>query len=209
MIAVDPLGEPGRSAQTAAITDGSDSGGWFADLLAGLGVTGAHVVGVSYGGWTALQQQLHHPGRVRALTLLDPAGFAVPSGPFYRWVVLGGMAGMLPAGLRRLAARRLVNGTLADDELMRLVWASRCSRRRMPEATVFTDAELASVAVPVQVLLGARSALHVSTEVAERLARVVPGWRVEVVPDAGHALVLDAVHLSVDRVLSFAPATPA
>jgi pimeloyl-ACP methyl ester carboxylesterase len=70
---------------------------------------------------------------------------------------------------------------------------------------VFTDEELAAVGVPVQVLLGGRSALR---SAADRLPAVVPSWPVEVFPDAGHALVLDAEDDVVARVLAFPAPAP-
>ncbi|MPQ96649.1 alpha/beta fold hydrolase [Modestobacter sp. I12A-02628] len=205
VVAVDPLGECGRSVQTAPIVDGADAGRWLAEVLAAIGAERAHLVGSSFGGWTALQQVLHHPGRVGAVTLVDPAGFAPLGGRFYRWLVLGGMAGLLPAGLRRRAARRLDNSTLLETELLRLGLAGRRFRRRLPSLVPFTDAELAAVGVPVQLLLGERSALHDSAAVAQRVAGVAPGWRREVVPGTGHALVLDDVALCTRRVREFSP----
>lgn len=203
VIAVDPLGEAGRSVQTQPIATGADVGGWLTDVLSALGVERAHLVGSSFGGWTALEQQLSGGGRVDALTLIDPAGFAPLTGRFYRWIILGGMAGMLPRGLRHRAADRLVNGTLREDELMSLALAGRNFRRRLPTPPGYTDDQLRAVPVPVQVLLGERSALHDSQTVATRLARAVPPWRVEIVPDTGHALSVEAPELVIDRILSF------
>jgi pimeloyl-ACP methyl ester carboxylesterase len=57
------------------------------------------------------------------------------------------------------------------------------------------------VSVPVQVLLGERSALHNSPEVAARLAEAVPAWRAEIVPGTGHALPLEAPELVINRIL--------
>jgi pimeloyl-ACP methyl ester carboxylesterase len=204
VVVVDPLGEPGRSVATQPITGGADVGRWLTAVLAAVGAERAHLVGVSFGGWTAVQQQLSGGGRVAAVTLVDPAGFAPLTGRFYRWIVLSGLAGLLPAGLRRRAARRLVNATINETALMRLGMAGRGFRRRLPTPPVLTDDELRRIAVPVQVLLGARSRLHQADEVAARFAAVVPNWRVEVVPDAGHALVMDVPGLVVDRVLAFA-----
>jgi pimeloyl-ACP methyl ester carboxylesterase len=205
VLALDPLGDPGRSVQTRPLTGGADAARWLTELLAGVGARRAHLVGMSFGGWAAIQQQLHAPGRVAAVTLVDPAGFGPVTGRFYRWVVLGGMAGLLPAPLRRAAGRGLVNGTLADDELMRLVRAGLSFRRRVPNPPELTDAELAGVPVPVQLLLGERSAMHDPASVAERVRAVVPDWRVEVVPDTGHALAVEAPDLVVARVLDFHP----
>jgi pimeloyl-ACP methyl ester carboxylesterase len=75
-------------------------------------------------------------------------------------------------------------------------------RRPLTDITPWTDEELTDVRVPVQVLLGAHSPWDVPAAV-ERLARVVPSWRVEVLPEAGHALVMDEPGVVLDRVLAF------
>jgi len=134
---------------------------------------------------------------------VDPAGLAEITGPFYRWVILGGLAVLLPARLRHRAAGVLGNGTLREDELMRLGLAARSFRRRLPTPPVWSDGELAAVTTPVQLLLGERSAMHDSGAAARRVATVAPSWRVEVVPGTGHALPLEAAELVVDRVLAF------
>ena len=68
---------------------------------------------------------------------------------------------------------------------MRLGLASRSFRRRLPAPPVWSDADLAAVTTPVQLLLGARSAMHDSGAVARRIATVAPSWRTEVVPGTG------------------------
>jgi pimeloyl-ACP methyl ester carboxylesterase len=85
---------------------------------------------------------------------------------------------------------------------MRLGRAAVGFRRPATPITPWTDDELAAVRVPVQVLLGGRSPWDVPAAV-ERLARVVPGWRVEVLPEAGHALVVDEPDVVLDRLLGF------
>ena len=203
VLAVDPLGEPGRSVAEQPITSGDDVARWLLEVLAALDVRGAHLVGSSYGGWTALlAQRQDTEQRIAALTLLDPAGFAPLDRRFLRWVVLGGLAALLPHGLRHRAAVRLGNGTLREDALLRLGLAGRGFRRRLPAPPVVSDEQLAAVAVPTQLLLGAASTLHDSATVAARVRRAAPAWHVEVVPGTGHALPLEAVGLVVDRVLS-------
>ncbi len=205
VVAVDPLGEPGRSEQAEPIADGATASRWLADVLVAIGARRAHLVGSSFGGWVALEHERYLPGRVAAVTLVDPAGLSLVGGRFYRWVVLGGLAALLPARLRRRAAQRLGNGTIAETELMRLGLAGRTFRRRLPTPPVWTDDDLTAVRTPVQLLLGARSALHDSIAVAARISDVAPSWRTEVVPDTGHALPIEAPHLVIDRVLGFHP----
>jgi pimeloyl-ACP methyl ester carboxylesterase len=203
VLALDPIGEPGRSVQTQPLANGAEVGGWLTDALAAVGTEGAHVVGSSYGGWTAVEQQLGGGGRVAALTLVDPVGFASSYGRFYRWVIVGGMAAMLPRALRHRAADAVGNGALREDALMKLMRAGRSFRRRMPIPPAYTDEQVRELSVPVQVLLGARSALHDAQAVAARLDEIAPSWRVEVVPGTGHALSVEASDLVIERILSF------
>ncbi|WP_405086474.1 alpha/beta fold hydrolase [Microbispora sp. NBC_01389] len=89
ILAVDPLGEPGRSVQTRPLATGAEVGGWVTDVLAAAGAERAHVVGSSYGAWTAVEQQRGGGGRIAALTLVDPGGFAPLPGRFIRWALAG------------------------------------------------------------------------------------------------------------------------
>ena len=71
--AVDVPGDPGRSvADGTAPATAAHLRRWFASVLDGLGLESAHLVGHSYGAWIALDFALGEPGRVSALTLLDP-----------------------------------------------------------------------------------------------------------------------------------------
>lgn len=204
MITVDPVGEPGASVQRAPVRDGHDGAAWLEELLTALDVTSAHLVGCSYGGWLALNHAIDTPGRIAALTLLDPAGFAHPGPRFYRWMIAGALAGLAPRPLRPRLALLVTNHTVLERELMSLALPAAGYRRRLPPATLFTDNDLHRLRTPAQFLLGARSALHDARQVAERLADRAPDALVEIVPGAGHALPMDRPDLVTDRILRFA-----
>ncbi|MFD8477851.1 alpha/beta fold hydrolase [Kitasatospora sp. NPDC059673] len=206
VFALDPIGEPGASEQTAPIGDGTDAAAWLEGVLAELGLADAHLVGCSYGGWVALQHRLHHPGRVGALTLLDPAGFNGFGFRFYAWLIAGGLAASAPRALRPRLARAVGNSAVLEEELMRLTRAAMGFRRALPVPPVLTDEELRRIDLPALFLLGARSALHDSTEVAARIGRVLPTAQVEIVPGAGHSLPMDAPDLVAGRILAQSPA---
>ena len=191
VVLVDPIGEPGRSHQTRAVNDGADAGRWLAELLTEADLTDAHLVGASYGGWTALNAAICAPERVARLTLVDAAGILPLDRRFYKWVILSGLAGLLPATMRRRAARRLANGTLLDADLMRLVGVSTRFRRRLPPANPLTDDELRKITAPVHGLFGERSTLHNADAVAQRLSTVMSSATAEVVPGTGHALQIE------------------
>ncbi|GAA1956666.1 alpha/beta fold hydrolase [Kitasatospora viridis] len=206
VIAVDPVGEPGASSQTAPIADGRDGAAWLEEVLtgleqAGVELTGAQLVGCSYGGWTALCHQLHHPGRVASLTLLEPAGFSGYGAKFYTWLILGGLASTAPRPLRPRLARLVGNSTILETELMRLVRASMGFSRALPVPPVFTDEELARLTVPMRFLLGGRSAMYDSQAVADRIRLLLPAAEIEVVPGTGHDLPTDRPDLVIERLL--------
>jgi pimeloyl-ACP methyl ester carboxylesterase len=201
VVAVDTIGEPGASVQTAPIRDGRDGAAWLDQVLAALEVTDAQLVGCSYGGWLALNHQIHHPGRTASLTLVDTAGLAAIGPRFYAWVIAGGLAATAPRALRPGLARLVGNSAILETELMGLMRASMGFRRALPVPPVLTDEELAQVRVPALFLLGERSAMHDSRQVADRIGSLVPSARVEIVPATGHALPTDAPDLVADRIL--------
>ncbi|MEV4880240.1 alpha/beta fold hydrolase [Streptomyces cyaneofuscatus] len=201
VIAVDTIGEPGASTQTAPMADGRDAAAWLDELLAALEVDAAHVVGCSYGGWLALSHQLHRPGRTASLTLVDPAGFAGFGPRFYAWLIAGGLAAAAPRPIRPGLARLVGNSAILEGELMGLMRASAGFRRALPVPPVFSDEELRRLDVPALFLLGARSALHDARAVGERVGGLVAPARVEIVPGAGHALATDEPELVADRIL--------
>ncbi|MEU5387031.1 alpha/beta fold hydrolase [Kitasatospora cineracea] len=75
-------------------------------------------------------------------------------------------------------------------------------RRALPVPPVLTDGELRRIGGSSALFLfGARSALHDARAVAERIGRVLPAARVEVVPGAGHSLPMDRPGLVAERIL--------
>ncbi|WP_219470970.1 alpha/beta fold hydrolase [Nonomuraea rhizosphaerae] len=214
VLALDPLGEPGRSVQRRTLATGAEVGGWLTDVLAAVGAERAHLAGFSAGGWTSVwaavaQQQPGGGGRVAALTLVDPGGFAPITGRFVRWAALGAVTSMLPRMLRHRLADVVGNGVLREDGLIRLARAGGWFFRRhvlIPPA--YTDAEIREVSVPVQILLADRSTLHNTQAVAARLADIAPSWRVEIVPGTGHSLPVEAPDLVAQRILTFPGQAP-
>ena len=204
VIAIDPVGEPGGSVQTAPIENGADWARWLDEVLAGLGVGQAHLVGCSYGGWVALQHELHSPGRMASITLLDPGGFGRITRRFLAWIIAGGLAALTPGPIRSFAARPLRNAALRDDEVTGLMKATFGFRRRLPLPPELTDEELRRVTVPVLVLLGERSQMYDASAVAKRIGEVMPMGVAEVVPVAGHDLPVHSPDLVAERTAEFA-----
>lgn len=76
--APDTVGHPGKSAQNR-IPPGRGYGEWVVDLLDGLGIERADVVGPSFGAGIILRAAAHAPGRLSSAALVVPVGLATDS----------------------------------------------------------------------------------------------------------------------------------
>jgi pimeloyl-ACP methyl ester carboxylesterase len=204
-IAIDTIGDAGRSEQKVAVEDAADYGQWLEETLAGLGIERAHLVGMSYGGFLALNQAARFPKRVASLTLLDPAGLApIKLGPFIFWGVSVIAASRLPSGLRTRTARRLRMPAIEDDRLMRMLRLGAFGfTANLVRPDPLTDEQLRSIAAPVLLFVAAHSEAFSPTEAARRAEASIPHVEVDIVADAGHALPLSHTDHIVERMGDF------
>ncbi|MFF2080912.1 alpha/beta fold hydrolase [Kitasatospora sp. NPDC058162] len=210
--AVDTLDDPGRSVQRAVAAGSAENAAWLGEVLAGLGLERVHLVGVSYGGWLALNQAVHGPERLASVASLDPGGIEKVPARFYAHMV-GGLFGMLaPRPLRPAVGRLLANPALSAPREMiaPLMLAMRSYKPgSRPPARPFTDGELGSIGLPVLVLVGRRSALLRPRQVVERVTALIPGVRAEILERAGHGLNLEQPEAVNERLLAFVGAVQA
>ena len=195
--AIDMVGEPGLSAPSRPPLDSDALARWLDDVLDALGIDRAALVGMSLGGWTALDYAIRRPARVTRLGLLCPGGVG-------RQTMGKVVASMLllpfgPWGRRRSAA--IMTGLTSPeaapilDEVTQTFGGFKPRTERLP---VFSDDALRTLALPILVLVGERDAMFDSAATAARMRRCVPHVQVEVLPGVGHA-VLGQTH----RILEF------
>jgi pimeloyl-ACP methyl ester carboxylesterase len=206
VLAVDVPGEPGLSAAVRPALDSDAHARWLSDVLAHLGIARASFVGISLGGWLALDFATRQPARVAQLALLCPGGVGRQrTGFIFRalpLVLLGGW------GRRRLNAL-MAGPALARDpaltsspyaSFMELVFRHFVPRReRLP---VFDDASLRRLSMPLLAILGAHDAILDSADTRRRLEACVPRAEVAWLPEGGHLLVGHA-----ERIRDFLLAT--
>jgi pimeloyl-ACP methyl ester carboxylesterase len=198
VIAVDGVGEPGRSIETAPVRDADDLSAWVGATLDGLGVERAHLVGASYGGYVAVCHALRAPGAVASLGLLEPVLDPLARG-FWTYGLKVGAALALPGRWRERRLRALRMGILAEDADRRrfaLLGQIRFRRRGLPPPVPVSDADLARVAAPLLLVLGAESPIHDPAALAARVRAACPDATVAVLDAAGHTAPVDAA----DRV---------
>jgi pimeloyl-ACP methyl ester carboxylesterase len=188
---LDLLGEPGLSVQTKPITGDADHAAWLDELIAALPVDRVHLVGLSIGGWTALNLASRHPRRLASVAVLDPAN------TFGRitWKVvvvsLGSAIPGIPRSWRRTLLSWIAGGAEAPDtDPVAALIASgmRDFAAMLPQPTYPSDERLRSITVPTLVVIAGRSIIHNPAKAAERARRLLPAATVEVWPTASHAL---------------------
>ena len=167
---IDMPGDPSPSIWRAPLTPPESCAAWLDELLGKLSDRPAHLVGLSWGGWVAMNQAIRAPGRVASFTLLDPAGLTELDARFWWWLPISGLASLTPMPVRRHLARWLDSPIMEDQELMTLMWAgSRGGYRMEPKfPAALTDDELRAIDVPALLATGARSAMVTPKEALAR-----------------------------------------
>lgn len=133
---VDMLGQPGASVQTKSMLTAEHCGRCVNEVFDGLRVDGVHLVGHSYGGWTAVQTAARVPDRLASVTLIEPCNtVARLSGKFWR----NGALLLLPGAERK---KRIVEELLGHPRAGSVLDATRDATRdgRWPRVRFFRDA---------------------------------------------------------------------
>jgi pimeloyl-ACP methyl ester carboxylesterase len=185
--AVDMIGEPGLSAPSRPPLGSSAYAEWLDDVWDGLGLQAASVVGVSLGGWLALDFAVRRPHRVASLSLIAPAGIGAQKRGLLVKVGLLRLLGT--RGLLRALA--LVSGRrdpLPQPMIEALLVVWRSYRPRMGRIPRFSDDELSGLTMPIQVIVGADDAMLSSQETRARVERCVRHAAVVYIEGAAHIL---------------------
>jgi pimeloyl-ACP methyl ester carboxylesterase len=202
--AVEVLGEPGLSVQERPLRDADDQAEWLEATLAGLGLRHAHLVGVSFGGWLAVNLAVHGCAAVASLSLIDPA---VTFGRLPLRMVLASLA-TLPMAPEFLRTRMLswISGGAPVEGVpeARVIAASmREYKLAVPVPAYPSDAQLRGLHVPTLALIAGRSRIHDARKALDRARALLPDGQVELWPEATHALSGEFAEQVNARVLEF------
>ncbi|MFI2609278.1 alpha/beta fold hydrolase [Kitasatospora sp. NPDC018619] len=208
VLAVDLIGDPGRSVHDGTALDGVPGLlGWLDAVLDGLGVPRADFCGHSYGGWIALEYALHAPTRVGRLVLLDPTqcfggfrpGYLLRTLPLF-------LPRRTPARARAYLDWEAGSTSGADPdwcELYALGYAD------FPASPVITGPRpspdrLRTLTAPVLALLAAHSRAHDPHHIARAARTALPGAEVAILPGVSHhALPTATPHTLNPRLTAF------
>ncbi len=192
--AVDIIGQAGLSAQKRPRYTSQAYTLWLDDVLNGLSISAASFVGLSLGGWLALDYGIRRPQRCRSLVLLAPAGLGrekmstlkllfviLPLLSMGRWGRRKAMDMIL--GPRQTAG----GGAAAIEDFLSLI--AKHFRQNRAKPRHFEDAELEGLTMPILLIVGGQDAMIDSDESKARLERTAKDVTVHYLPEVGHAVV--------------------
>ncbi len=206
VFSLDLLGDAGLSVQSRSIADAGDQARWLEEVIAGLGLARVHLLGVSMGGWLATNAAIRTPDRIASIMVLDPA---MTFGRIPAKAVIASIALVVPrfpAGLRRRVMSWLAGGAPIDETLPEAALLEAASTGfvvRQPGPRMFVDGELRSLALPVLAIIAGRSVIHHPGRAAARARRLLVTGRVELWPDASHAVSGEFPDRIAERALAF------
>jgi pimeloyl-ACP methyl ester carboxylesterase len=209
--AVDTIGDIGRSVATRPLRTQAEYVAWYREVLDGLGIHSADVLGLSYGGWIALSAAVHAPERVKRLILCDPAAsFAPLRTQFWLRVVPSLLMPLRPVTRHHLRWF-LTPGSVTMRE-MDEQWFQGWKHFNQAGAafpTVFSDADLRGLSAPTLLLIGEDEVIYPNRDaVLGRARRLVPKLEADFVPGARHVPTVEQPAWTNARVLRFLEATP-
>ncbi len=227
LYALDIIGSAGKSVPTRLAHDNEDHAKWLGDVLTGLGIEQANLVGISNGSWLILHFGGYAPKRVARAALMSANGIMPVRFPYNLARIVDSAAVSVAkdvlagALLTRGMVRRAVSGAYVADteadphEIEWFYLLAKYYRFRFPPGPV-SDTELASLIAPTLLLMGEQERFFPVDAVIERARRLMPHVVAEVVPGVGHNMCTDNPTLINARLRAFfsdtgdvASATPA
>ena len=181
--------------------------GDYADVLRrwldALGITMIHLVGHSLGCLMAARFAADHPQRVASLTLASiAAGHAtLPEAERSRLLEgrIGDVETLGPRGMAQKRGPRLLGPKAGPDQIQAVVDAMAAvdpqgyaqAARMLSTGDITSDIGRLHESLPVQIVFGGADVIT-TPEANRRVAAVIPRAKVVEIPDAGHALSVDA-----------------
>jgi len=219
VLAIDIVGQPGKSAANPPSVFNDDFTDWLEDIIHALNLDKPHIVGVSTGGTTAMDMAIRKPDLIDKTVMCGPTGLARARLPFRQWL---------------LTARKKNTDALSDD-----LTASSFSKPRSGETFGSFDRQLArgmalgtkhyrvdkSLGVYNEkssrvdfikalkvigkfffsvdkkrlksfrnkglLIFGEFEVLYNPWKISKRLQKLIPSLQIEIIKDAGHAAIYD------------------
>ncbi len=173
-------------------------------FLETLGIGDLHLIGYSLGGWMASEIAAFYPRRMKSLTLITPIGLRLEDDPGVDIFKIP------PEELvdrlyndKSKMGEYLTDATDLEEALQLMAEASSAARLIWaPRYNLALERRLRRLSCPTLVV-GAENDRLVPNAMAERFAEVLPGARLERVPETGHAIIAERPAETAAVILRF------
>jgi pimeloyl-ACP methyl ester carboxylesterase/membrane protease YdiL (CAAX protease family) len=214
--AIDVMGQPSKSIPNEPIRNAADYVAWLTAILDGLHLDRISLIGMSYGGWLALNYAIAAPERVDKLALLSPAASLLPL--VKQFGVRGMLMSFFPTRFMVNSFMRWVGLTDRPGEadtrpVLELMYLGM-KHFRMPQETlrvipsVFSDSELRAMRVPTLLLVGDHEVIYDPAMALARARQLIPNFSGALVPGCSHDMCFSQHRIVDARVLDFLKDSP-
>ncbi len=178
---------------------------WLREYLKNKRIVNPVLIGHSFGGRVALKYQELYPKSVRALILSGTPGFTpIPRQRLLLFIFLAKLGNFLfsipPLSLVKDDVRRWYYYVVGAKELFRAEGVMRQTFKNVVEEKLVSAME--SVSVPCLLVWGELDII-VPTPIAEKMARVIEGSELVIIPEADHGVPFKQPEVFVSYVERF------
>jgi pimeloyl-ACP methyl ester carboxylesterase len=210
--AIDNICDYGRSIYSHQIKSLDDLIKWLDELFNGLKLKEKiNLMGLSYGGWQTAQYALCFPQRINKIVLLAPASTVLPLSIKFR---LHGFLCIFPFQyFTKKFTLWMFEDLIKKSETIRrsteksvkdLFLAKKCFKPiRFVNPTVLKDEQLQDIKVPTLYLVGENDKIYSPQKAIERLNKIAPQIKTEIIPNAGHDLTISQAEIVNSKILEF------
>lgn len=204
--AIDYIMEPGKSVPSKDIHSVDEIFSWYEEILDALNLQKIYLVGMSQGGWFSTNLALRIPQKIERLVLLSPA-------QTFKWIppstdLLQNMVFSLNPTEKKLdevmSTLTVSPDHIADEfkdqylEGLQKDPFSKFMLKMMP----FSKSELASLSMPVLLLIGDKDMINDNGSLVKAKENV-PNCDTLTISNAGHFLTMDQPKLVDNCIVSF------
>jgi len=186
VFAVDIPGDPGKSEEYRTSWQNDDYSNWLKEIYKELGIDSAYIAGISIGGWIATKFSLTYPEMVRKLVLLCPSGFAKPKISFIFKALFLMLLG--DYGLKKFEEILFNSKSIHPEASAYFRLVAKGFRSRTGAPPIFTDEQIRKLTMPLLFIGGGKDILINIPESEKRITELLTHARVEILPQAGHAI---------------------
>ncbi|MFA2567434.1 MULTISPECIES: alpha/beta fold hydrolase [Bacillus] len=203
---IDLLGEPGMSVQTKVIENQKQQAEWLNEVIEGLGLKKVHIVGVSIGGWTAMNLARYNPKHIATASLLDPVFVFAQISIKMILASIPASVPIVPKFLREKMLSYVSGGaeTNDDEPIAKLIESGmRNYKLKTPAPDLFSKEDLKNINVPVLALMAEKSTMHNSVKAVETGKKYVKDIDIVNWKNASHAINGEFSNEVNARILDF------